>query len=89
MQRWLTAAEDDSAPPSPVPKQGFCGPPLPGERSSGLPGQEDPQPYQDLTGGFSKHLQGALSPPLIVARTTMTAWEAPIVGAQWAQEWSP
>ena len=51
------------------------------------PPQEDPHPYQDLPGGFSKHLQDALFPPWIIGRGSMTAWEARIVGEEWAREW--
>ena len=43
------------------------------------PPQEDPHPYRDLPGGFSKHLRGALFPPWIIGRHSMTAWEAHIV----------
>ena len=51
------------------------------------PPQEDPYPYGDLPGGFLKHLQDALFPPWIIGRGSMTAWEACIVGAEWAREW--
>ena len=44
--------------------------------------------YRDLSGGFSKHLQGALFSPCIIGRNSMTAWAAHIVGAEWAREWS-
>ena len=50
------------------------------------PPQESPQPYRDLRGGFSKHLQDALFPPWIHGRGSMTAWEARIVGQEWARE---
>ena len=52
------------------------------------PPQQDPQPYGDPPGGFSKHLQGAPSPPWIIGRNSVTAWEAHIMGAEWAREWS-
>ena len=52
------------------------------------PPEEDPHPYRDLPGGFSKHLQGALFPPWIIGRSSMTEWKAHIVGAEWAREWS-
>ena len=52
------------------------------------PPQEGPHPYQDLPGGFPKHLQDALFPPWIIGRGSMTAWEARIVGEEWAREWS-
>ena len=51
------------------------------------PPQEDPHPYRDLPGGFSKHLEDALFPPWIIRRGSMTAWEARIVGEEWAREW--
>ena len=37
--------------------------------------------------GFSKHLQDALLPRWIIGRGSMTAWEARIVGKEWAREW--
>ena len=46
------------------------------------PPQEGPHPYQDLPGGFLKHLQDALFPPWIIRRGSMTAWEARIVGEE-------
>ena len=49
--------------------------------------QDDAQPYRDLPGGFSKHLQDALFGPWIIRRGSMTAWEAGIVGEKWAREW--
>ena len=52
------------------------------------PPQEDPHPYRDLAGVFSKHLQAALFPPWIIRRSSMTAWQTHIVGAEWAREWS-
>ena len=52
------------------------------------PPQETPHPYQDLPGGFWRHLQDALFPPWIIGRGSMTAWEARIVGEEWALEWS-
>ena len=52
------------------------------------PPQEGPHPYQDLPGGFSKHLQDAPFPPWIIGRGSMTAWEAGIVAEGWAREWS-
>ena len=49
--------------------------------------QEGPHPYQDLPGGFSRHLQHALLRPWIIGRGSMTAWEARIVREEWAREW--
>ena len=51
------------------------------------PPQEDPHPYRDLPGGFSRHLEDALFPPWIIGRSSMTAWEARIVGEQPTREW--
>ena len=51
------------------------------------PPKEDPHPYRNLPGGFSKHLQDALFPPWIIGRGSMTAWEARIVGEEWVREW--
>ena len=48
------------------------------------PLQEDPHPYRDLPVGFSKRLQDALFSPWIIGRSSMTAWEARIVGEEWA-----
>ena len=52
------------------------------------PTEEDPHPYRDLLGGFPKHLWGALSPPWVIGRNSVTAWEAHIMGAEVAHEWS-
>ena len=52
------------------------------------PAQEDTHPYRDLPGGFSQHLRGALFSPWIIGGNLMTPWEACIVGAEWAHEWS-
>ena len=49
--------------------------------------QEDPHPYRDLPGGFSRHLQDALFPPWIIRRSSMTALKARVVGEEWAREW--
>ena len=46
-----------------------------------------PTRIRTLPGGFSRHLQDALFPPWIVGRGSMTAWEARIVGEEWAREW--
>ena len=51
------------------------------------PPQEVPQPYRDLPGGFSKHQQDAVFPSWIIGHGSMTAWEARIVGEEWAREW--
>ena len=50
--------------------------------------QADPQPYEDLPGGFMRHLQSTVFPPWIIGRHSMTAWEARIVGAEWAHQQS-
>ena len=51
------------------------------------PPQDDPHPYQDLLGGFSKHLQDALFPQWIIRRGSMTAWGARTVAEELAREW--
>ena len=55
--------------------------------TSECPPQEDPHPYWDLPGGFSKHLQDAIFPPWIIGCGSMTAREARIVDAEWARKW--
>ena len=87
--RWLTAAEGDHPPPPPHPDKDFVASLRVVNGTLECPPQEGPQPYQDLPGGFSKHLQDALFPPWIIGRGSMTAWEARIVGEEWAREWSP
>ena len=49
---------------------------------------ENPHPYRDLPGNFSKHLRGALFPSWVIGRNSMTAWEAHIVAAECLHEWS-
>ena len=88
LQRWLTAAEGDCSPPPPRPGAGFVASLRIANGTLECPPEEDPHPYQDLPGGFWKHLQGALFQPWIIGRSSMTAWEALIVGAEWAREWS-
>ena len=51
------------------------------------PTQEDPNHYRDLPEGLSKHLRGTLFPPWIIRHNSITAWEAHIVGAEWARDW--
>ena len=86
--RWLTAAEGDHSPPPPHPDKDFVAS-LHGVKGTlECPPQEGPQPYQDVPGGFPKHLQDALFPLCIIGRGSMTAWEARIVGEDWAREWS-
>ena len=73
VHRWLTAAEGDCRPPPPRPSRDF----LPSFRMVNgtleCPPQEDLHPYRDLPRGFSKHLRGALFPPWIIGRNSMTA----------------
>ena len=52
------------------------------------PSQEDPYPYQDLPGDFSKHVRSALFAPCLIGRNPMTAWEARIVEAERVRTWS-
>ena len=86
--RWLTAAEGDHPPPPPRPDKDFVASLRVVNGTLECPPQESPHPYQDLPGGFSRHLQDALFPPWIIGRGSMTAWEARIVGEEWAREWS-
>ena len=86
--RWLTAAEGDHPIPPPRPDKDFVASLRVVNGTLECPPQEGPHPYQDLPGGFSKHLQDALFPPWIIGRGSMTAWEARIVGEEWAREWS-
>ena len=88
VHRWLTAAEGDHPPPPPRPDKDFVASHRVVNGTLECPPQEGPHPYQDLLGGFSKHLQDALFPPWIIGRGSMTAWEAPIVDEEWAREWS-
>ena len=87
VHRWLTAAEGSCPPPPPRPDKDFVASLRVVNGTLECPPQEDPHPYQDLPGGFSKHLQDALFPPWIIGRGSMTAWEARIVGVEWAREW--
>ena len=74
-------------PPPPRPGKDFGAPLSVVNGTLMCPPQEDPHPYRDLLGGFSKHLEDALFPPCIIRRGSMTPWEAPIVGEEWAHEW--
>ena len=84
--RWLTATDGNYRPP-----------PLPLSRdivdslrlvngSLDFLAQEDSHPYRNLPWGFYKHLRGALLPPWIIGRNSMTAWEARVVGVEWMRE---
>ena len=86
--RWLTAAEGDHPPPPPRPDKDFVASLRVVNGTLECPPQEGPHPYQDLPGGFSKHLQDTLFPPWIIGRGSMTAWEARIVDEEWARKWS-
>ena len=86
--RWLTAAEGDHPPPPPRPDKDFVASLHVVNGTLECPPQEGPHPYQDLPGGFSKHLQDALFPPWIIGRGSMTAWEARSMGEEWARECS-
>ena len=87
MHRLLAAAEKDCPPPPPRPGGGLVDSLRILNGNLECPLQEDPEAYRDLPGGFSKHLQDTLFPPWIIGRGSMTAWEARIVGAEWAREW--
>ena len=87
VRRWLTVAEGNCPPPPPCPGKDFVASLRVVNGSLECPPQEDPHPYRDLPGGFSRHLQDALFPPWIIGRGSMTAWDARIVGEEWAREW--
>ena len=74
-------------PPPPRPDKGLVASLRVVNGTLECPPQEDPHPYQDLPGGFSKHLQDALFRSWIIGRGPMTAWEARIVGEEWVCEW--
>ena len=74
-------------PPTPRPNRDFVASLRVVDGTLECPPQEKPHSYQDLPGGFSKHLQDALFPLWIIGRGSMTAWEARIVGAERAREW--
>ena len=84
---WLTAAKGNCPPPPPRPGKDFVASLRVVNGTLECPPQEDPQPYRDLPGGFSKHLQDALFPPWIIGRGSMSAWEARIVVEEWVCEW--
>ena len=87
VHRWLTAAEGNCPPPPPRPDKDFVASLCVVNGTLECPPQEGPHPYQDLPGGFSRHLQDALFPPWIIGRGSMTAWEERIVGEEWARKW--
>ena len=87
VHRWLTAAEGDYPPPPLRPDKDFVASLSVVNGTLECPPQEGPHPYRDLPGGFSRHLQDALLPPWIMGCGSMTAWEARIVGEEWAREW--
>ena len=87
MHRWLTAAEGNCPLPRPRPDKDFVASLRVVNSNLKCPPQEDPHPYRDRAGGFSKHLQDALFPQWIIRRGSMTAWEARMVGEEWACEW--
>ena len=88
VHRWLTVAEGDCPPPAPRPSRDFVASLRLVNGTLECPAKEDPHPHRDVPGGFSKHLRGALFPPWVIGRNSMTAWEARIVGSEWAHEWS-
>ena len=88
VHRWLTAAQGECLPPPPRPGRDFVASLRIVNGTLEWPSQEDPHLYRDLLGGFSKHVRGALFPPWIIGHNSMTAWEAHIVGAEGAREWS-
>ena len=87
VHRWLTAAEGNCPPPPPRPGKDFVASLRVVNGTLECPPQEDPHPYRDLPGGFSRHPQDALFPPWIIGRGSMTACKARIVSEEWAREW--
>ena len=87
VHRWLKAAEGSCPPPPPRPRKDFVASLRVVSGTLECPPQEDPHPCRDLPGGLSKHLQDAPLPQWIIGRGSMTAWEARIVGGEWAREW--
>ena len=85
--RWLTATEGSCPRPPPRPDRDFVASVSVVHGTMQCPPQENPNPYRDLPGDFSKHLQDTLFPPWIIARGSMIAWEACIVGEEWSREW--
>ena len=86
VHRWLTAAEGSCPPPPLRPDKVFVASLRVVYGTLECPPQEDPNPYRDLPGCFSKHLQDALFPLWIVGRGSMTSWQARIVGEEGARE---
>ena len=87
VHRWLTAAEGNCPHPPQHPDTDFVASLRVVNGTLECPPQEDPHPYRDLPESFSKHLQDALFPQWIIGRGSMTAWEARILGEEWAREW--
>ena len=83
---WLTAAEGSCPPPPPRPGKDLVASLSVVNGTLACPPQEDPHPLRDLPEGFSKHVQDALFPQWIIGRGSMIAWEARIVGEEWARE---
>ena len=87
--RWcLTAAEGNSPPFPPRPSRDFVASLRLVNGTLEVPAQEDLHLHQDLPGGFSKHLRGAIFLLWIIRRPSMTAWVAHIVEAEYAHKWS-
>ena len=87
VHQWLTTTEGSCPPPPPRPDRDFVASLRVVNGTMECPPQENPHPYRDLPVGFSKHLQDALFPPWIIGQGSMTAWEARIVGEEWARQW--
>ena len=86
VHRWLTATEGNCFCPPPRTGRDFVASLRIVNGTLECPPQEDPLPYGDLPGGFSKHLQDAPFPTWIIGCGSMTTWEASRVGAEWARE---
>ena len=82
VHRWRTAVERDCLPPPLRPSRDFV------DSLFKVNATLDPHLYRDLPGGYLTHLRGALLPTRVIGRSSMTAWEAHIVGAEWEHDWS-
>ena len=66
--RWPTAADSDRLTPPPRPSRRLVASLRLLSGTLECPTKEDPLPYRDLRGGFSKHLRAALFPPWFIRR---------------------
>ena len=88
VHQWLTAAEGDCPATSSTFHQGLRGLLTPGERHSGVSHRGGSPPLPEPAWGFLKAPQRRILPTAGHRTQFMTAWEAHIVGAEWAHKWS-